>query len=78
MTRTSSTKVQWCVQYRKTRSSRWFNSGLFETRKGAREKAVYLREGRWSNGRLLPNTGFGLGNTRVVRYVKPSKVGVAK
>jgi hypothetical protein len=61
---TASTKIQWRVQYRKSRSHKWVNAGLFETRKNAREAATWLRF--YGNHDI----GYGFGNTRVVRYVK--------
>ena len=70
---TSATKIQWRVQVRKSRTAKWQNKGLFETRDSAREQAVYLRGGRMCNGEILVGTAFGFGNTRVVRYEKGSK-----
>lgn len=67
MTRTSSTKVQWRVQVRKSRADKWSNAGLFETRAAARQDAYYMRE--------CHIDGVGAGNTRVVRYVKPARGG---
>jgi hypothetical protein len=31
---------------------------------------VYMRNGRMRNGEIVPNTGWGFGNTRVTRYLK--------
>ena len=70
---TISTKVQWRVQVRKSRTAKWQNKGLFETRNAAREQAAYLRGGRMCNGEILPGTAYGFGNTRVVRYEKGAK-----
>ncbi|MBT2326100.1 hypothetical protein J7E62_27605 [Variovorax paradoxus] len=70
---TASTKVQWRVQVRKSRTHKWMNKGLFETRKAARDQAVYMRGGRMRDGCIVPNTGYGFGNTRVVRYEKAAK-----
>lgn len=63
---TSSTKIQWRVQVRKSRAHKWVNKGLFETRSVARERASDLRAW-WADG---PCSGQVYGNTRVVRYVK--------
>ena len=70
---TTSTKVLWRVQVRKSRAHKWVNKGLFETRDSAREEAEYQRNGRWSNGELMQGSGVGFGNTRVVRYEKASR-----
>ena len=70
-----ATDTQWRVQVRKSRNHAWTNrSGLFETREDAREQAVYMRVGRMCAGQLMPGTGYGFGNTRVIPYVKPQKV----
>lgn len=69
----TSTKIQWRVQVRKSRAHKWVNKGLYETRERARDQAEYMREGRMCMGIVVPNTGFGFGNTRVVRYVKGQK-----
>lgn len=63
-------KTQWRVEYRKSRKHAWGKAGLFETRKAARDQAVYMRYGRVRNGELVPNTGWGFGNTRVTKYIK--------
>jgi hypothetical protein len=70
---TSSTKIQWRVQVRKSRAHKWANKGLFETRERAREQAVYERGGRMRAGEIVPGTGYGFGNTRVVRFEKDAK-----
>ena len=68
MTRTNSMLIRWRVQVRRSRAHKWVNKGLFETRERAREQAVYMREGRSCRGFVVPNTGLGFGNTRVVRH----------
>lgn len=70
---TTSTKVLWRVQVRKSRSHKWINKGLFETRDAARAQAAYLREGRMRAGEIMPGTGLGFGRTRVCRYVRGEK-----
>jgi hypothetical protein len=70
---TASTKIQWRVQVRKSRTHVWKNKGLFETRRRARDQAVYLRDGIMRCGETLTGTAYGFGNTRVVRYVKGAK-----
>lgn len=69
----TSTKIQWRVQTRKGRAHKWVNKGLFETRDRAREQAAYMRWDRMRNGAPMLGTGFGFGNTRVMRYVKGEK-----
>lgn len=69
MTRIDSTRVKWRVQFRKSRAHAWKNGGLFETRKAAREQAIYDRVGRMRSGELVPGTGVGFGNSRVVRHI---------
>ena len=66
-------KTQWRVQVRKSRAHKWVNKGLFETRERAREQAVYMRGDRARNGGTVPDTGYGFGNTRVVKYIKGAK-----
>lgn len=69
-----STTVLWQVQYRKSRKHAWkTRAGRFETRDLARAQALYMREGRMRNGKLMPDTGYGFGNTRVVRYEKKGR-----
>ncbi|WP_143694702.1 hypothetical protein [Variovorax sp. JS1663] len=70
---TSSTKVLWRVQVRKSRAHKWVNKGLYETRDAARAQAHYLRTGRVRGGEVLWDTAYGFGNTRVVRYEKGAK-----
>ena len=67
---TAATSILWRVQCRKSRSHSWFNKGLFETRDAAREEASYQR---WHGVSKDEATGYGFGNTRVVRYVKAKK-----
>lgn len=66
-------KAQWRVQVRKSRAHKWVHGGLYETRTAAREQAAYLRGDRLRNGEYVPDTGFGFGNTRVVKYVRAGK-----
>lgn len=67
-----ATQTQWRVQVRKSRTAAWKNhSGLFETRKDAREESKFCR----SITHIPPGTRrrvplYGFGNTRVVKYQK--------
>jgi tRNA (Thr-GGU) A37 N-methylase len=67
MTSIANTKVQWQVQVRRSKAHKWTSKGTFETRSAARAQGVYLREGRVRNCEIVPGSGFGFGNTRVVR-----------
>lgn len=69
---TAATQILWRVQT-KASTGNWINRGLYETRDAARAQAAYLRDDKWRNGLQIPNTGYGFGNTRVVRYVKAKK-----
>jgi hypothetical protein len=67
---TAATQIRWRVQVRKSRAHKWRNaSGLYETRRDAREDAVSMRDAIVSG----TNNTVGFGNTRVVRYVKGQK-----
>ena len=57
----NSTKIQWRVEARESRTKKWIRKGLFETRANARLQCEVFRE--W----------VGFGNTRVVKYVKGQK-----
>lgn len=78
---TSSTKIQWRVQVRKSRAHKWVSKGLFETRAMARISAMtergggeYIKiEGSRCTYCRVDHDGYGFGNTRVVRYVKGEK-----
>ena len=72
MTKTDSTKVLWQVQVRKSRLHKWTNKGRFEKRDNARVAAYCLRVwGVSGYGASTAAEGYGFGNTRVVRVVKP-------
>lgn len=61
MTSLSNLDIQWQVQMRVCKESLWVVSGLFETRKAAREKCTMYR------------AMYGRGHSRVVKYIKPSQ-----
>lgn len=73
MAKTDSTKVMWRVQVRRGVGLKWQNKGLYETRDAARYQAAYLREGRWREGEVMPETGYGFRNTRVLKYIRGEK-----
>lgn len=62
-------KTQWRVQTKNASTGKWTNRGLFETRRMARiscklyRECLHLVDKRFSSA-------FGLGNTRVVKYIK--------
>ncbi len=58
---TASTDIRWRLQTRLSRTHKWRNAGLFETRDTARRAGV--------EDRAL----FGFGNTRVIRHFKGQK-----
>lgn len=66
-------KTQWRVQVRKSRAHKWVNKGLYETRRRARDQAAYLRLGIMRCGETLTGSAFGIGNTRVVKFVRAGK-----
>jgi hypothetical protein len=73
MTMSKNLKKHWRVEVRVFRGGVWRrHSGLFETRRDARARAVLLRDHHLIGGGVL-HRGYGFGNTRVVPYVKGQK-----
>lgn len=70
----SSTDTMWRVEYRTKRANKWKKAGLFETRERAREEARYYRDGYGPAEEGSDHfSGYGFGNTRVVKFVKGKK-----
>jgi hypothetical protein len=59
-----SEMIKWRIQVRESRTARWKNRGLFETRWMALHHARTLRNG------TAEGKGYGRGNVRVVRHVR--------
>lgn len=69
-----SLKTQWRVEVRSDRNCPWRKHAIYETRSVARTSAAQLRSRIYGGfGKYLPDSGYGFGNTRVVKYVRAGK-----